>query len=60
MLDAYIIEKIKREQEQEDSQRIPLKEELPRPPQRPQPARERGWDDRNPPVPERGVVIIDM
>ncbi|MEE2829647.1 MAG: hypothetical protein VX498_10705 [Myxococcota bacterium] len=60
VLDAYIIEKIKREQEQEDSKRVPLKEELPRPRQRPQSPREGGWQDRNSPTPDRGVVIIDM
>ena len=60
MLDAYIIEKIKREQEQEDSQRIPLKEELPRGPKRPQSPSGGHWDDRNWPAPDRGIVIIDM
>ena len=61
MLDAYIIERIKREQEQSDSSRIPLHKE----PQRPSPEstyerdRER-WRDRRERTPERGVVIIDM
>ncbi len=57
MLDAYIIEKIKREQERQESERIPLHIE-------PVPHRrgdrdDRGRDERER-RPERGVVIIDF
>ena len=56
MLDAYIIEKIKREQERQESERIPLHiEPTPRP---------RHPEDRRYEEPERrsdrGVVIIDF
>jgi hypothetical protein len=58
MLDAYIIEKIKREQEGKDSLRRP-RIEIPRPTREPSPPR---WDDDNDrdPARERGVVIIEF
>lgn len=58
MLDAFIIEKIKREQE-ERTQRVPLQiEDHRRPPERPPPQ----WrdDDRDDGNADRGVVIIDF
>ena len=60
VLDAYVIEKIKREQEQRDSDRIPLQKD-PSPPaseRRPRPSEH--WSDRDRHAPDRGVVIIDM
>lgn len=59
MLDAYIIERIKREQEKADSDRVPLHKEPKPSPERYPPERER-WEDRHGQSPERGVVIIDM
>ena len=58
MLDAYIIEKIKREQEGKDSMRQP-RIEIPRPSREPV---RRGWDDDTDqgPKSERGVVIIEF
>ena len=61
MLDAYIIERIKREQERSDSSRIPLHKEPQRPPPESSYERERDrWHERPERKPERGVVIIDM
>jgi len=59
VLDAYIIERIKREQEKTDSDRVPLQKDPDPPPVRYPPERER-WEDRHGQSPERGVVIIDM
>ena len=57
MLDAYIIEKIKREQERDDSQRLPLRIDQPRPPERPSPS----WhDDDDDEQRDRGIIIIDL
>lgn len=58
MLDAYIIDRIRRERESRDSARIPLRIEVPQP--------QRRQDDPSPPVDpdeeetERGVAIIDF
>ncbi|MCP4867649.1 MAG: hypothetical protein GY898_02895 [Proteobacteria bacterium] len=61
MLDAFIIEKIKREQEQAQSERMPLQIPTPR---RPDPSRPSTWEDdrrRDDDEPrDRGVVIIDF
>ncbi len=60
MLDAFIIEKIKREQEQQAPYRRPQLE-IPR---RPEPPGGKGWNDEDrhdrDRVPERGVVIIEF
>lgn len=57
MLDAYIIEKIKREQERDDSQRIPLRIDRPNAPDRPRPS----WhDDEDDEPRDRGIIIIDL
>ena len=58
MLDAYIIEKIKREQEGKDSLQRP-RMEIPRPKREPVPPR---WDDdsERDPQDKRGVVIIEF
>ena len=57
MLDAYIIEKIKREQERDDSQRLPLRIDQPRAPERPNPS----WhDDDDDEQRDRGIIIIDL
>lgn len=56
MLDAYIIEKIKREQERQESERIPLQIE-PVPHHRDRNDSRRDDRDRRP---DRGVVIIDF
>lgn len=56
MLDAYIIEKIKREQERDDSQRLPLRIDQPRVPERPRPS----WQDDDDDPRDRGIVIIDL
>ena len=55
MLDAYIIEKIKREQERDRVERQPARIERPQPPQRPRPSPQK--DDRQG---DRGVVIIEF
>lgn len=56
MLDAYIIEKIKRDQERKESERIPLQiEQVPHHRDRNDSRR----DDRDR-LPDRGVVIIDF
>ena len=61
MLDAYIIEKVKREQESQDSQRRPA---LEIPPPASEPTRPARWEDRDRSEPERGpgrgVVIIEL
>jgi len=58
MLDAYIIEKIKRDQEGKDSFQRP-RAEIPRPPR--EPARPHWDDDRDKePTSDRGVVIIEF
>jgi len=59
VLDAYIIERIKREEEKRDSDRVPLQKEPEPPPRRHSPDRER-WEDSERQQPERGVLIIDM
>ena len=59
MLDAYIIERIKREQEQSDSDRVPLQKEPQAPPKQRPVERDR-WEERHRHTPERGVLIIDM
>jgi len=56
VLDAYIIEKIKREQERQESERIPLHIEPGRP-RRDRDDRARNERDRRP---DRGVVIVDF
>jgi len=57
LLDAYIIEKIKREEERSDSQREPLRHEPPPPLRQDRtPTRQRQKDSE----PERGVVVIDF
>ena len=60
MLDAYIIDKIRRERESRESDRLPLHIEIPceSPYDRNEPRdrRDRREDDE----PERGVVIIDF
>ncbi len=57
MLDAYIIEKIKRDQEGKDSFQRP-RAEIPRPPPPPRPT----WNDDGDkdPSSDRGVVIIEF
>ena len=56
VLDAYIIEKIKRDQERKESERIPLQiEQVPHHRDRNDSRR----DDRDR-LPDRGVVIIDF
>jgi len=59
VLDAYIIERIKREQEQRDSQREPLRKE-PAPAYERRPANRERWEDSEDSNRDRGVVIIDM
>jgi len=56
VLDAFIIEKIKRDEERRRRDRAPLTIE------RPEAPRERPGSDRTdqPSTPERGVVIIDL
>lgn len=56
MLDAFIIEKIKRDEERRRRERTPLTIEKPEPPRR---TPETDRSDR-PPTPSRGVVIIDL
>jgi len=55
MLDAYIIEKIKREQERDKLQRQPARIERPQPPSQRRPS-----DSSEKNKPERGVVIIEF
>ena len=55
MLDAYIIEKIKREQERERVERQPARIERPQPPERHRPAPRKDDGER-----DRGVVIIEF
>ncbi len=61
MLDAFIIEKIKREQEQRAPHRRP---QLEIPSRREPPRQPSGWDDddrtERDKSPERGVVIIEL
>lgn len=59
MLDAYIIERIQREQEQRDSQREPLRKE-PAPAYERRPANRKRWDESEDANRDRGVVIIEM
>jgi hypothetical protein len=54
MLDAFIIEEIKKREREQDSQRPRI--ELPLPEPRPQRQNEGREDDEQP---ERGVIIID-
>lgn len=57
MLDAYIIDRIRREREAEDGREgnfVPLRIEVPRPPMGPQIEEERPEEN------ERGSVIIDF
>ncbi len=55
MLDAYIIEKIKREQERDRAERQPARIERPSPPQRRPQAPPEDGEESN-----RGVVIIEF
>ena len=55
MLDAYIIEKIKREQQRDKLERQPARIERPQQPRQPRPTRS---DEGSPD--ERGVVIIEF
>ena len=59
MLDAYIIERIKREQEQRDSEREPLRKE-PAPAYERRPSNGQRWDKSEDLNRDRGIVIIDM
>lgn len=59
MLDAYIIERIKREEEKRDSDRVPLQKDRDPSPAGYSSDRER-WEERQRQQPERGVIIIDM
>jgi len=59
VLDAYIIEKIKRDQEHSQVERVPLQIPVP---QYPEPSRPR-WEDKTRKDDEssdRGVIIIDF
>ena len=56
MLDAYIIEKIRRERESQDSVQIPLHIQIPDPPMTPENRHSRPDEERQ----ERGVAIIDF
>lgn len=56
MLDAFIIEKIRREEEQRRYERLPLRIERPSPPRRPSPDDKRDDDEQR----DRGVVIIEF
>lgn len=68
MLDAYIIDRIRRERESRESGRIPLRIEIPRPPSdgpshrpdyhRQDPSRSEGEEEQD--SGERGMVIIDF
>ncbi len=61
MFDAFIINRIRRERQQEQERRIPLHIEMPRPPEHEPRGRTRS-PERNPsqePESERGVVIVD-
>ena len=58
MLDAFIIDRIRRERQQQEPSRLPLKVEIPD-----QPRPREGQRDRRPEnddQPQRGVVIIDF
>ena len=55
MLDAYIIEKIKREQERDRTERQPARIERPQPPEQPRPQPRKDDDEI-----DRGVVIIEF
>ena len=57
VLDAFIIEKIRREQERQDSERQPLEIEKPRPREQPHRRHRESTDE---PGQERGVVIIEF
>lgn len=59
MLDAYIIEKIKREQERRESDRVPLHIERVPGGRSPRPTPRDGSDESDRPA-ERGVVIIEF
>ena len=56
VLDAYIIEKIRRDQERTRSERIPLHIEIPRP-RRDERRWQRDDEERDS---DRGVVIVDL
>lgn len=58
VLDAYIIEKIKREQER-DHERAPLHIDVPIRPERPRPNHRHDDEDESPTT-DRGVVIISF
>lgn len=58
MLDAYIIDKIRRERESRDSVRIPLHIHVPEPTPLPDDRRPQRDDDEN--RGERGIAIIDF
>jgi hypothetical protein len=59
VLDAYIIEKIKREQER-DHDRAPLRIDVPLPSERRPPPRRHDDDGDGERTPDRGVVIIEF
>lgn len=59
MLDAYIIDKIRRERESREGERIPLHIEVPRDDAF-EPDRDRERRDRDDEHTDRGVVIIDF
>ena len=55
MLDAYIIERIRREREERESPFIPLRIDVPR-----EPPRDDGRDEVQRDEEERGSVVIDF
>ena len=59
MLDAFIIDKIRRERESRDTHRVPMQIEVPRPQGR-APDQQEQQDPREDDERERGVVIIDF
>jgi hypothetical protein len=60
MLDAFIIDRIRRERQQREPSRLPLKVEIPeRPPHR-DGQREGDRRPESDDAPQRGVVIIDF
>jgi hypothetical protein len=58
MLDAFIIDRIRRERERREGSRIPLRVELPVP-QPPRPSGERDRVPEDPDDPERGTALIE-
>lgn len=55
MLDAYIIDRIRRQKRPHEDARIPLQIEVPRPPEEPASHREERREHE-----ERGVTVIDF